>query len=330
MPRDTGTDTGKTDTKPGVYAVARPAAQTAPLVFDSPHSGNVYPEDFEYACGFEELEHAEDRYVDELFRDVTAHGAPLLAASFPRSYIDPNRKESDFDPAMFEDAPVNDNENAADADATTQVKYGTSLVRKFIRRDMQTEIYDRKLTMEELKSRVVGYHRPYHAKLGELVDETHAKFGMAVHVNCHSMPGSAAEDWRRNRPKTDKPFDIVIGTRDGDTADDAYVDFIKDRLESMGYKVGVNISHLRGAELVSRNGDPDANRHSIQIEINRDIYMDDATLERKAAAFKKLQTDLGALAEDLAAFTLQKSKKLKSAPAQNAGKRRGLRDRFEP
>ena len=86
---------------PGVLWRRDPQGDTVPLVLDSPHSGAVYPEEFAYRCPLPVLRRAEDAYVDELFAAAPAHGATLIGALFPRSYIDVNRAADDFDPAIM-------------------------------------------------------------------------------------------------------------------------------------------------------------------------------------------------------------------------------------
>ena len=84
-----------------VLSIHPPKSSALPLVFDSPHSGNIYPADFKYGCDFKILESAEDKFVDDLFATVTDYGATLLCAEFPRSYIDVNRRCDDIEPELL-------------------------------------------------------------------------------------------------------------------------------------------------------------------------------------------------------------------------------------
>ena len=155
-----------------------------PLIFDSPHSGTIYPDDFHYACDFSELVQAEDKYVDELFSCVTNYGGTLLLAEFPRSYIDVNRSADDIDVDLFEGhwpdklyGPI---------DPTSRSDAGIGLIRRLVKPGIP--VYDRYLSPEEIHARVQTYYKPYHEKLEELIESAHYNFGEVWHINCHSMP----------------------------------------------------------------------------------------------------------------------------------------------
>jgi N-formylglutamate deformylase len=84
------------------FILHEPRKGHAPLVLDSPHSGTEYPADFGTAVTVDLLRQAEDSYVDELYGAGPDLGATLIAARFPRSYIDPNRSMLDIDAALLE------------------------------------------------------------------------------------------------------------------------------------------------------------------------------------------------------------------------------------
>ena len=89
-------------TIPGVFYVETPAGQPAPVLFDSPHSGTEYPEDFGTAVPENLVRDCADLYVDELYSSAPKHGGTHLCALFPRAYIDPNRAESDIDAELLD------------------------------------------------------------------------------------------------------------------------------------------------------------------------------------------------------------------------------------
>ena len=84
-----------------------PTRQTVPLVFASPHSGDLYPPEFVAAARLDAqtLRRSEDTHVHSLFADAPNAGAPLLRATFPRAFLDPNREPYELDPDMF-DGPL--------------------------------------------------------------------------------------------------------------------------------------------------------------------------------------------------------------------------------
>ena len=273
----------------GVYEIRGPAAPLLPLVLDSPHSGNRFPEDFDASVAEGELREAEDCYVDELWGAAPALGAPLLAAHFPRTYIDPNRHAGDVDPALIE------GRWPGELVPSGKAKIGKSLVWRTL--EDGRPIYGRRLRPEEVRRRIERYHAPYHAALRGLLDAAHARFGAVWHINCHSMRAVAGRqsDDGEGRPRAD----IVLGDRDGTTCEAAFTEFARETLAAMGYEVKVNDPY-KGVELVRAYSDPSARRHSLQIELNKRLYMDEATLE-KSAGFDRLRRDLESFLKALAA-----------------------------
>ena len=197
---------------PGVLWRRAPLSVTVPLVFDSPHSGALYPPEFAYCCPLPVLRRAEDAYVDELYAAAPAHGATLIAALFPRSYIDPNRAADDLDPALL-------------AGALPPCLVPRPLTRVgLVRRHAQAgvPIYDRKLDPDDVVNRIERYHTPYHRVLDETCDRSHREFGAVWHVNCHSMPSHGN---RRDGQKGEHG-DFVLGDRDGTTCASEFTDFV--------------------------------------------------------------------------------------------------------
>jgi len=253
---------------PNVVRRADPVGEPAPLVFDSPHTGLAFPSDFRPSIPMELCERVADWYVEELFGAAPAHGAILLEALFRRAYIDPNRSERDLDLSMVEgDWP--------DAvDTTEKTARGASLIWKVI--DGETAIYDRRLTVDEVRHRIETYWRPYHAALRTALDETYARFGRVFHVDCHSMPEWGDPRWG---DQGERRADFIVGNRDGTTATAAYTEVVVETLRASGYSVAVNVK-FKGVELIRRYADPAAGREALQIEVNRGIYMDETAIAR--------------------------------------------------
>lgn len=252
---------------PGVLLRTEPRIASVPVVLDSPHSGNHYPADFDFTCPLPGLRRAEDAHVDILFANAPRFGAGLLSALFPRSYIDVNRSIDDIDSQLLAEpwpGPVRESEKG---------RVGMGLVRRICRPGVP--IYDRRLRVSEIRHRIDTYYRPYHAALSEMLSAAYRQFGAVWHLNCHSMPSMSAAlasrlGWER--------ADIVLGDRDGTTCDPAFLAMVREAFESFGYTVATNDPY-KGVELVRRHGKPDQGLHSLQIEINRRLYMDEETLE---------------------------------------------------
>ena len=278
------------------FTLIKPTATRVPLVLDSPHSGNHYPEDFRSAVPLEQLRQAEDTFVDELFASGPAAGATLVAANFPRSYIDPNRSLLDIDASLM-DAPW-----PGPSVPSRKTQLGCGLIWRLL--DSGDPIYSRKLSVEEVKHRIVRYHQPYQRAVKDALDEAFDHFGAVWHINCHSMSAlssSMSEEGRAGKPRSD----FVLGDRDGTTCDSAFTAFVATTLEAMGYTVKINDPY-KGVELVRAFSDPAAGRHSLQIEVNRRLYLDERTRQRNAG-FAKLQYDIHGLVSKVAAYATERS-----------------------
>jgi N-formylglutamate amidohydrolase len=277
------------------FRVIAPTGRHVPLVFDSPHSGHDYPDDFHAAVTVEALRKAEDSYVDELYEAAPAHGATLISALFPRTYIDPNRSLLDIDASLLE-APW-----PGPAVPGRKTQLGVGLIWRLL--DSGEPIYARKLSIDEVKRRIVRYHQPYQRAVKQALDSAHAHFGAVWHVNCHSMPALSG---RISEEGPGKPrADFVVGDRDGTTCSAEFTALVAAELRGLGYDVKLNDPY-KGVELVRAFSDPSARRHSLQLEVNRRLYMDERTRE-KSAGFAGLRANLERLIGALAAYAAQQA-----------------------
>jgi N-formylglutamate amidohydrolase len=279
--------------RPRVLVRHDPDGAPVPLVFDSPHSGIDYPADFGCVAPMPILRTGEDTHIDDLFGAVPAHGAAhgavLIAALFPRSYIDVNRDELDIDPTLLAGAwPY-------ELKPGEKTRLGMGLIRRLAQPDVP--IYDRKLPVAEVQARIDTYYRPYHATLKAALDRTHERFAGVWHLNCHSM-GSVGSAMTADGPKR-RP-DFVLGDRDGTTCGAEFTVTVFQWLKGSGYQVTINDPY-KGVELVRRYSNPAARRHSLQIEINRALYMDEATREPNGG-YAKLKSEMTALIGHLAGW----------------------------
>lgn len=273
----------------GVLARYEPAKSNLilPLILDSPHSGHAYPPDFRHVPPRSLLRRAEDAFVDDLFETAPLHGAVFLKALFPRSYIDPNRHEDEIDLTIMEEDWPNP------VIASEKAEMGLGLIRRLIKGNV--EIYDRPLSIAEVKGRIDRFHRPYLTELAQLADRAQMEFGAVWHLNCHSMRSHG-----RRRGEKIPRADFVLGDRDGTSCMPAFTAAVRESLQRLGYRVAVN-DPFKGAELVTRIGRPQAGRHSLQIEVNRGLYMDEDRIE-KSTDFDRLKTDIDRLIADIAVF----------------------------
>ncbi len=255
-----------------VFDILAPSGQTRPLVLASPHSGNHYPPDFLAAARLDAraLRKSEDCFVDEIFAFAPALGVPMIRALFPRAFLDANREAYELDPEMFAD-PLPAYVNTR----SPRVAAGLGTIARVVANG--EDIYKGKLRFAEAVDRIDRYYTPYHGALRRLVEETRTAFGHALLIDCHSMPspGAAPGDGRgRNRP------DIVLGDCYGNACAAAVIDAADQFLRGLGYKVNRNNPYA-GGYTTRHYGRPRQGIHTLQIEIARDLYMDEVALTRR-------------------------------------------------
>lgn len=272
--------------------VIKAQGKTVPLVFDSPHSGTSYPDDYDYCIDYNLLRRAEDTHVHELYDHVPSQGALFLKALFPRSYIDLNRSLVDVDNKLLE------GEWPHELAPSAKTEHGIGLIWRRIRN--QDDIYNRKLSIKEVEQRINKCWKPYHQKLENMIRETHDKFGVCYHIDCHSMPSQSVDSAIY---ESKDRADFVLGDRDGSTCKSELTEFVAERLKSRGYSVTVNDPY-KGAELVRAYANPANNIHSLQIEINRALYMNEDSFE-KNSNYANLKIDLEWFTGELSRFAAE-------------------------
>jgi len=241
-----------------------PQAPAIPLIFSSPHSGRCYPRAFveNSALPLEELRLSEDFLVDQLFSAAPRAGAHLIAASYPRAWLDLNRDPWELDAEMFA-APL-----PARADATSpRVKAGLGVIPRIVAEGR--EIHNRLLTWGEAKARLEHGYIPYHQRLEALVRQTMNRFGQAVLIDCHSMPASAA---RAMTPLAGRRPQIILGDCEGQSCSPLLIDALDHLFTRAGYRVSRNRVYT-GGHITRHYGARGLGAHAIQIEINRELYM---------------------------------------------------------
>jgi N-formylglutamate amidohydrolase len=259
--------------------IRKPRGQRVPFIFASPHSGRFYPLSFAQSSRLDaiSLRRSEDAFVDELFDSVTELGAPLICARFPRAFVDANRAPGELDPAMF-DAPLN-----AVGPRSPRVAAGLGVIPRVVRDGL--EIYGTRLPAGEAAFRLEHFYRPYHAALADLVEQTCAEFGVAVVIDCHSMPPPA------------KAHDIVLGDCYGEAAAPELIGQTQKILSGLGFSVARNAPYA-GGYTTHLYGRPHEGVHAIQVEVSRALYLDE-TLMEKSAGFGSCRDRLRAFAAKL-------------------------------
>ncbi|HEY5337026.1 MAG TPA: N-formylglutamate amidohydrolase [Rhizomicrobium sp.] len=267
-PAGTASDDRGDPTLAALYArgfdVILPKRQSVPFVFASPHSGRLYPHSFVNGSALNALtlRRSEDAFVDELFSCVAGLGAPMIAARFPRAFLDVNRAPGELDPVMFDGLlpmPVDP--------ASVRVNSGLGVIPRIVRDG--AEIYRGKVAVAEAQERMARLYKPYHAALSSMLEETRTRFGTAVLIDCHSMPSAAAIP------------DVVLGDRYGMSAAHGLMRRAERAFELRGFSVARNTPYAGGYS-THLHGRPMLGVHALQIEINRALYLDEDRIEPNA------------------------------------------------
>jgi len=240
---------------------------TAPIVFNSAHSGRDYPDRFLKMTRLDQLSirQSEDAYVDELFSRAPHLGTPLLRAHFPRAYLDVNREPWELDPAMFNE-PLSDRFNTS----SPRVAAGLGTIARVVAENKP--IYREHLTLDDARMRIEGIYIPYHATLQRLLTDAAQNFGVAVLIDAHSMP-RIARLGDRLAP------DVVLGDRYGTTCGTALIDLAEMVFAGAGLRVARNRPYA-GGFIARTYGRPQHRIHALQVEISRHLYMNEVTLEK--------------------------------------------------
>ncbi|WP_421736577.1 N-formylglutamate amidohydrolase [Caulobacter sp.] len=276
------------------HDVLRAAPEGAPpptaLVFASPHSGDIYPEDMMAAARLtaDAIRGSEDAHVDRIIEGAPALGAAVIRARLARAYIDLNRDPWELDPAMFSDELPDFAQGRS-----ARVAAGLGAIARVVAEGRP--IYARKLTFAEAKARIDLAHRPYHDALDRLLAAARSTHGVAILVDWHSMPAAAA---RGQRARGGGPCDIVLGDRFGAACSPRLTALVERELESMGYRVARNAPYA-GGYTTEHYGRPARRTHALQIEINRALYMNEATRE-PTEGLARLTADAARLTQALA------------------------------
>lgn len=271
-----------------------PDAPAIPLVCDSPHSGTHYPPDFNHAVDLSDLRKCEDTHVEKLWAAVPSVGATLIHALFPRSYTDTNRTEFDIDVSMIE------GEWPGRAEPSKRcLELGNGLF--FSKTTTLRPIYDRQLSISELQHRIATCWRPYRHALAQALDHASLQHGKRWHLNLHSMPSNAYE--RLGLAPGKVLADVVLGDLNGRACSADFTAFVAQAFKQRGYSVAINDPYV-GMDLLVAHGAPEKQHHSLQIELNRRLYLNEQTRE-PLPQFGQVQADITGLLTDLARHVQQ-------------------------
>ena len=245
------------------YTLSEPAVQTTNVVFASPHSGRDYPWAFLKKSVLDEraIRSSEDAFIDLLFEDAPSFGAPLLAATAPRAFIDLNRSCEELDPALIYEVRKTSH--------NPRVTSGLGVIPRVVSNGRA--IYSGKLSLTEARQRLRDHWHPYHDRLQQLLDDTRRAHGQVILIDCHSMPHEAIDGMSgggKGHPQ------IVLGDRFGAAASQEIVERVEAAFAAAGLRVARN-TPFAGAYTAQHYGRPSRGQHVVQVEIDRALYMNE-------------------------------------------------------
>lgn len=282
--------------QPGLFLRHDPVVEKLPIIVDVSRSGREYPNDMRSPLAFSALHDNVSMWLDDLYDSAPQHGATLLFCSIAHMYIDMNRAETDFDPAVL------DGEWPVPLNPSPRSLRGLGLIKTKSR--YGEPVQERKFTVAEIEARLNQYHRPYHREFSRIVESFHSQFGMSRDISCHCMSPVGAPT--HADPGSRRP-DFCIGDLNGKSATPEFMELVVETLRSFGYKVTVNDPYI-GNEIHRRYGDPAKRKESILLEMNKDIYMDIDTF-KPTARYSKVKADLSRLLAVIADDTRQRIRK---------------------
>ena len=279
------------------YIVSLPKTRSNCVVFSSPHSGRAYSAQFlrKSILDVHTIRSSEDAFVDDLFEAVPDHGSPLLLATAPRAYVDLNRSADELDPALIK--------GIRNASYNPRIVSGLGVIPRVVANARC--IYRGKLTMAEAEERLNSCWHPYHSKLQELLAQTHARFGEAILIDCHSMPHEALDNLAKTMPR--RP-DVVLGDRFGAAASGEVMDMLEAAFADEGLRVVRNVP-FAGAYTTQHYGRPSRRQHVVQVEIDRSLYMNEQMI-RPNGNFKAMQAAVTRVIAKITAFGAPKQQDL--------------------
>jgi N-formylglutamate amidohydrolase len=238
-----------------------PAVPSSPIVLSVPHAGRAYSQAILDAARLTliQLESLEDRLMDRLIEPAQATGAVAIVAQTPRAEIDLNRDEREVDPAIIAPPPP-----ARSVLPSARTRGGLGLIPARI--TGAGPIWQRPIQSEELSRRIIEVHRPYHRALTDALQQARSRFGVAILIDCHSMP-----------PRAESPSmqaDVVFGDLHGTSIASELRDTAIEAAQDLGFRTTCNAPYA-GGYITARHGRPAAGVHAIQIEIDRSLYLAD-------------------------------------------------------
>ena len=217
-----------------------------------------------------------DLFVDELYENFLKQlKIPFIVFPWHRYAVDANRLPGD---------------------KTSLTVQGS---RKKSLREVSTEIHWKQTRKGDLlmkdtipislhKTLIKKYFDPFQEKIKKQFESYRKRgFSSVYHIDLHSMPGKGSSI---HRDSGKKRSDVVISDREGRSAGKSFVKIVREAFESEGFNVSLNWPY-KGGRITQTYGNPVKGQHTVQIELNRSLYMNETNF-KKTKDFIPLQRKL--------------------------------------
>ncbi len=251
-----------------------------PIVLSSPHSGREFPQEFlQNSCLSEnELRSSEDCFVDDIILGASNAGIPMISMNIPRTFVDVNRDKIEIDDTMyFDKAP------SSDSIGSRRCRVGLGVIHRIVAQNKP--IYDGLISFQEAQERIKFVYEPYHKRLKQLIDKCQKKFGFCLLIDCHSMPSKIC-----NIMNETKPVEFCLSNLFDESCPTQISQYLAQILTQKNYRVEFNRPYA-GAYITFNYCQPRKNSYTLQIEINRSLYMNE-NLYKKNNNFQSISNNL--------------------------------------
>jgi N-formylglutamate amidohydrolase len=273
------------------FAIRNCVHPSVPILLSVPHAGRDYPRSVydQLRLPPAALTRLEDRYADYLARDAIKSGIPTIIALRSRAWMDLNREACDMDQEMLV---------LADRDPRirpgSKVRGGLGLIPR--RLAGAGDIWRRQFTNVEVAERLVGYHTPYHQNIATILTKMQAQFGGAILLDLHSMPPLGTSFGG-------SPAHFVVGDLFGKSAGGWVSELLVTRIKQAGYHCQLNHPYS-GDYALRRHASTRQNIHTLQLEVDRALYLD-AALQQPGVGLAKIARLIAEICHALASDGLQ-------------------------
>jgi N-formylglutamate deformylase len=238
-------------------------SQLVPFFMTIPHSGENIPDICDWLQNLDEkhLMCDSDRFVDKLYdSSLKKFQIPFVKTDWHRYAVDLNRIPTDVDESTLEGSENKSGQFSRGYHWSVTTK-NQPLLHKPV--SLKTHQYLTDLIFKPFHTEVQTKYSDFR-KMG---------FQNIYHLDAHSMPSVGTN---MHKDPGELRADIVISDSLGKSCSTKFRDLVMISYLEAGFKVAYNWPYI-GGRLTEEYGRPQIGQHTIQVELNRRLYMDEVT-----------------------------------------------------